>query len=140
MKRISILPFVAGLVFGFGQNAWADDGLDVTMHVLDDVSGIDGVLLSVDDGTDAVEHHEEHGAEPAGGNSAGGDSEEHSTGDGEHDGLDATGTHDQDVEGDDLERHSEGGVEDSDVPHEPAPEDLPPGGDATPPATTDGTL
>jgi hypothetical protein len=137
MKRISILPLVAGLVFGLAQNASADDGLDVTMHVLDDVSGIDGVVLSVDDGTDGVEHPEEHGATTAGGDSAGSDSAEHSTGDGEHDDLDAT--HDQDVQGDDLDQRSEGGVDDSDVPHDPAPEDLPPAGDATHPAT-DGTL
>lgn len=122
MKPISIVPLLIGLAFGLAHNARADDDLDVTMQVLDDVSSIDGVLLSVGNDADAAEHPADSGGVAAGA----GDGEDHA--DSHHDdaATDPVGADADDAVGaDELERHAEGGVEDTDVPHEPATGDVP---------------
>lgn len=126
MKSISLVFLAAGLALGLAHNARADDGLDVTMQVLDDVSGIDGVLLSVGDGADAGEHPAEHGNESA--DAAG--REHHVTGDGGDDTPEIVAGHDDDLASG-LDEHSEGHVEDSDVAHEPPAEDVPSDGGTT---------
>lgn len=128
MKRISAVLLTAAFAIGFGRAAWAGDDLDVTMRVLDDVSGIDAVLLSVDNGVesqhgDAAAHDGEH-ADRSGQDA---DTTDHAD-------QPEVQPHDFDAAGDlDLEDHSEQAVEDHDVPHEPPATDTP-AADGTPPA------
>lgn len=122
MKPASIAPLLIGLAFGLAQNARAGDDLDVTMQVLDDVSGIDGVLLSVGNDADSAEHPAANGGDAARAE----DGEGNADGNHEDEATDPVGADANDAVGaDELEQHAEGGVEDSDVPHEPATEDLP---------------
>ncbi len=114
-----IMPLVAGLMLGLTQTAFAADGLDVTMQVLDDVSGIDGVLLSVDDSAETGDR----GADHADGRASEG--ADHRPADGQEDGaLDGAdeARHGPD---NDLDEHAEGGGQDSNVPHDPATDTVP---------------
>jgi hypothetical protein len=127
MKRISPVLLTAAFAIGFGQAAWAGDDLDVTMRVLDDVTGIDAVLLSVDNGVES-EHGDasQHDGEPA-------DRSGHDADTTDHADQPDLQPHDFDAAGDlDLEDHSEQAIEDHDVPHPPPATDAP--ADGTPPA------
>ena len=125
MKGISLAFVVAGFAV-FAQSARADDGLDVTMQVLDDVSGIDAVLLSVDAAAGAEKDPRRDGAQRSGDGERHTDDGAQRAGDsarepdrGPGDSSDTFDAHEDDALESDLDEHSEAGIEDADVPREP---------------------
>jgi len=101
MKRVSMSVALGfALSCGIAHSVLAQDGLDVTMRVLDDVKDVDAVIREIEDGKDTLPG--ERGDQ---GRGDGADGEEQWTQPNGHDDLD---------EGD--ADHGDGKYEDHDVP------------------------
>ena len=108
MKSVSMCVGLAfALSCGVAQSALAQDGLDVTMRVLDDVKDVDAVILEIEEAKDAP--HGNPSKDAQGGQRRGGASgDEHRGERGDRDGHDDLDEGDTD--------HGDGKHEDHDVP------------------------
>ena len=125
MQRKALLTLAIALAMGCASTAFAqdDDLSGVTLRVLDDVSDIDAVVLSIDRERDGAEGNP---GEHRDGEGRDGDGRGDRVGDGDRDDgvrdREDRDDHDEPEDDDHLER-GEGGLEDHDVERDREPEE-----------------